>query len=43
MTVIKLIYGHVEVKESLSDMTIAFETPSISLSPIIEVIPYKPE
>ena len=29
------------IKESLSDMMVAFEIPSISLSPIVEVLPYK--
>jgi hypothetical protein len=31
------------IKESLSDMTVTFEVPSIMLSPIVEVIPYNPD
>jgi hypothetical protein len=28
------------IKESLSDMTVLFEIPSITLSPIVEILPY---
>ncbi len=31
------------IKESLSDMTVSFEIPSIALSPIVEVMPYDPD
>ncbi len=31
------------IKESLSDMTVTFEVPSIMLSPIVEVLPYNPD
>ena len=31
------------IKESLSDMTVSFEIPSIALSPIVEVMPYNPD
>lgn len=31
------------IKESLSDMTVTFEIPSIMLSPIVEVMPYNPD
>lgn len=31
------------VKESLSDMTVSFELPSITLTNIVDVIPYDPE
>lgn len=31
------------IKESLSDMTVTFEIPSIMLSPIVEVLPYNPD
>lgn len=31
------------IKESLSDMTVSFEIPSIALSPIVEVMPYAPD
>jgi hypothetical protein len=31
------------IKESLADMTVTFEVPSIMLSPIVEVMPYNPD
>lgn len=31
------------IKESLADMTVTFEVPSIMLSPIVEVLPYNPD
>lgn len=31
------------IKESLSEMTVTFEVPSIMLSPIVEVLPYNPD
>lgn len=31
------------IKESLSDMTVTFEVPSVVLSPIVEVLPYNPD
>tara|TARA_B100000508_G_scaffold141095_1_gene146771 strand:+ start:50770 stop:51381 length:612 start_codon:yes stop_codon:yes gene_type:complete len=31
------------IKESLSEMTVTFEIPSIMLSPIVEVLPYNPD
>lgn len=31
------------IKESLSDMTVTFEVPSIMLTPIVEVLPYNPD
>ncbi len=31
------------IKESLSDMTVSFDVPSIALTPIVDVIPYDPE
>ena len=31
------------IKESLSDMTVSFDVPSIVLTPIVDVIPYDPE
>jgi hypothetical protein len=31
------------IKESLSDMTVSFEIPSIMISPIVEVMPYSPD
>lgn len=32
--------AHERIKESLSDMTVTFEVPSIMISPIVEVFPY---
>jgi hypothetical protein len=31
------------IQESLSDMTVTFEIPSIMLTPIVEVLPYNPD
>lgn len=31
------------IKESLSEMTVTFEVPSIMMSPIVEVLPYNPD
>ncbi|MEX1191028.1 MAG: DUF4494 domain-containing protein [Brumimicrobium sp.] len=31
------------IKESLSEMTVTFEIPSIMLTPIVEVLPYNPD
>jgi len=31
------------IQESLSDMTVTFEVPSIMLTPIVEVLPYNPD
>ncbi|RFC54564.1 DUF4494 domain-containing protein [Brumimicrobium aurantiacum] len=31
------------IKESLSDMTVTFEVPAISLTSIVEVLPYNPD
>lgn len=31
------------IKESLSDMTVSFEVPAISLTNIVEVLPYNPD
>ena len=31
------------IKDSLSDMTVTFEIPSIVLSPIVEILPYNKE
>jgi len=31
------------IQESLSDMTVTFEVLSTSLTPIVEVLPYKPD
>lgn len=30
------------IKESLADMTVSFEVPAITLTPIVEVLPYDP-
>ncbi|WP_417265708.1 DUF4494 domain-containing protein [Brumimicrobium sp.] len=31
------------IQESLSDMTVTFEVPSIMITPIVEVLPYNPD
>lgn len=31
------------IHESLSDMTVSFEVPSITITPIVEVLPYNPD
>lgn len=31
------------IQESLSDMTVSFEVPSIMITPIVEVLPYNPD
>lgn len=42
VTASSVMEAYERIKESLSDMTVSFEVPSIMLTPIVDVIPYDP-